>query len=931
LVGRDGELDAMQRFLAEVHDGSAALVLSGEPGIGKTLLWEAGVALARARGHRVLVHRSVEAEAGFAFTGLADLMAPVVEGVLPALAPPRRRALAVALMLEDPAGAPPDAGAIGLALTDALRRLAAAMPLVVALDDIQWLDSSTARVLPLALRRLEGASVAALTTLRVAPEVRPPFELARTFTRLEEMPLDPLDLGDLHRLLKDRLALELSRPELVRVLETSGGNPFFAIEIGRELIRLRGAIHVPASLKEALGGRLARLPLQTLDVLLAVAASARPTVEVTASAHDAPTEDTLRALGVAARDGVISLEGDKLRFTHPLLASLCYEQAPLWKRRAVHAELAALVDDAEQRARHLALAAEGADAAVAAELDVATSHAAARGATAAAAELAELAAQSTPSGETEARRRRRRAAATFHHMAGDFGRATDLLTGLAEELLPGNERAGVMYMRALIGRDDLPTRVRLAEQALRDAGNDDALGSQILGFLSINRWLMGDVPAGLRDALEGLARAERLGDRRMVAVALGRVGLMEAWAAEVTPGLLERGVEIETTLDTPLMFIESPSFILACRQQENDQLDSARSMIQEVTRVAADRGDEHTRQWTRLQLLLIETHAGRWPLALEHAAEARAIAEQTQEAQYRGMVESIASHVEADTGLIREARLSAECGLRNARSVSDEIHTISNLASLGHLELVLGDMTRAADRLRELPARMAATGYRVASADPSADAIEALVGVGELDRARLYLDELMRIAPRLNRAMRVAAWRSAGLLAAAGGDRTGAIDAFQRGLAADENPPMYPLERARTLLALGAAHRQALQRRAARQTLEQALQILEELGARPWAQKARTELARISGRRAATDDLTGAEQRVALLAARGRQNKEIASELFLTVRTVESHLSRVYRKLGLRSRAELARRFAPQEPVAAAMPPSAGDPPGDRQ
>ena len=237
IVGRDVELGRISEFLGGVDDGGGALVLSGAPGMGKTVLWEHGVEEAASRGLRVLAHHAVAAEAGLAFAGLADLLTPVLDDVLPALAPPRRRALTVALRLEDAHGAGLDSTAIGLALMDALRTLAESEDVVVAIDDIQWLDSSTAGVLAPALRRLDGAPVGTLATLRVAPEVRAPFELARTFGSLGEVSLKPLAIRDLHRLLSDRLGLELSRPELTRVLEASGGNPFFALEIGREPLR----------------------------------------------------------------------------------------------------------------------------------------------------------------------------------------------------------------------------------------------------------------------------------------------------------------------------------------------------------------------------------------------------------------------------------------------------------------------------------------------------------------------------------------------------------------------------------------------------------------------------------------------------------------------------------------------------------------------
>jgi DNA-binding CsgD family transcriptional regulator len=918
-VGRDGELEELRGFLRGVGGGAGALVLVGEPGIGKTILWEAGVEEATALGHRVLVHRAVEAEAGLAFTGLADLVAPVLVEVMPALAPPRRRALRVALLLDDPGDDPPDPRAIGLAFLDAMRRLAADGPVVLAIDDLQWLDSSSATILPLALRRLRGEAVAVVATLRDAPDVRAPFELARVFgqERTRNVSLDALRLGELHRLLTDRLDLELSRPELVRVLEISGGNPFFALELGRELARsatrhlVGGAIRVPASLREALDGRLARLPGQTVDVLLVASALARPTVELTVAASG-EREGSLDALDAAAREGVVQLDGQDLRFTHPLLASLCYEQAPPWRRRAVHERLATAVTDVEQRARHLALATVGAGAGLAAALDAAAEHAAARGATAAAAELAELAAQRTPpESPAEQRRRRQVAAARFHQFAGDFGRACELYGSLAEELPAGLERADVLYARAVVGRDDLPTRVRLCEQALSEASGGDARSAQILGFLAMTRWLLGDVPAALRDARAGLARAERLGDARALAVALGRVGLMETWALDITPGLLERGVAIERTLDNPLMFVDSPAFILAIRLYETDALDRSRAMLEGMERAAVERGDEHTRQFAVMQLIIVEWYAGRWHRALEYAAVACELAEQTQEPQYGAVIRRLSSTVEADVGLVEQARRSAEEGLRLARSISDEINTIGNLAALGHLELVIGDLRAAGGYLRDLPERQLRTGYRSTRGSPWSDTIETLIGLGELERARAYLSRFQEIAAASNRWARVGAARCAGLLAAAEGDTAGALQAFMRALGEDE-PPMYPFERARTLLALGAVRRQALQRRAARETLEQALAMFERLGARPWAEKTREELGRISGRRAPSEELTDAERRIAELAAQGRHNKEIAAALFIGVGTVEAHLSRVYRKLGVRSRTELAGSFAKQ-------------------
>ena len=269
VIGRDEELGSIQAFLAAVEDGPAALVLSGEAGIGKTSLWRTGVDGAGQRFGRVLIHQSVEAEALLSFAGLSDLLAPVIEEAAPALLPLRREALEVALLLAEPTEEPSDPRAIGLALLDVLRTLSEESPVVIALDDVQWLDTSSAAVLQIALRRLRDERVGLLATLRKVPEIAAPFELERSFPeeRLERLWLGPLSLSALHHLLRERLGLELTRPELGRVLETSAGNPYFALELGRELVRTNErptaghALRVPASLRELLGGRLGRLPV----------------------------------------------------------------------------------------------------------------------------------------------------------------------------------------------------------------------------------------------------------------------------------------------------------------------------------------------------------------------------------------------------------------------------------------------------------------------------------------------------------------------------------------------------------------------------------------------------------------------------------------------------------------------------------------------
>ena len=856
VVGRHEELESVRVFLEESGGPTRAVTLFGEPGMGKTTVWEAGLELAGSLGYATLAHRSAEAEAGFAFTGLADLVGPQLAAVSSELAPPRRRALEVALLLGDPADDPPDPRAIGLAFLDVLRLLSDAGPVLVAIDDLQWLDSSSSIVLPLAIRRLGAEPVKLLTTLRSAPGIRAPFDLVPALgpRGLRELRLAPLRLGDLHHLLSRRLGLELSRPELARILEASGGNPFFALELAR-----RGADpdDAPGSLRDALSDQLAHLPPTTRATLEAVAALARPTTELVAALADDP-DAALASLDVAAREKVVVVDPPRVRFTHPVLASLCYEAMPTRRRREVHARLADVLPDVEQRARHRALAGVGADPALAAELEVASRHAASRGATAAAAELAELAADRTPTDDPQ-RQLRRLSAGGLHHLSGDFAKATALYTSLEGEMPSGPLRADVLYARAIVGLEDMPTRIGLCERALEEAADDDARCAQFHGLIALGRWILGDLPRGLKSARDGLERAERAGDARVLAVALGRVGILETWALDVTPGLLERGVALEQGLASPSWFNDSPAFMLTQRLYETDELDRSRSMLEEMERRAQERGDEHTRQWVVLQLLIVEWYAGRCGRALQHAAVAREIAAQTGEPQYGGMVASVTSRVEADIGLLDEARRTAQEGIRLSQSVSDEIFTVGNLASLGHAYLVSGDLEAAAACLRDLPERQWRTGHLSSLIGSSGDGIEALIGVGAVDDAERLLRGYETVAERANRWSRLGAARCAGLLAAARGEHSAAVRTLERGLAEHGGPPMYALERGRTLLALGVARRLSLQRRAAREALDEALAVFEELGAVPWVERARDELGRISGRRSPRDELTDAE------------------------------------------------------------------------
>ena len=511
VIGRDEELAAIGTFLDGAWSGPRALVFAGEAGIGKTLLWETGVAQAKGRVGRVLSCRGAEAEASLSFAALSEVVGPVFDEVSLSLAAPRRRALAVALLLAEPGEERPDAHAIGLAVLDALRVLAADGPVVVALDDAQWLDPASADVLGVALRRLEDDHVGVLATFRTGYQAAGPLELERTFPdeRLERRLVGPLSLSGVYQLLRERLALELTRLELARFHEATAGNAYYALELGRELLRTGTrpaagrALRVPESLRGLLASRLSRLPAETVDVLVLAAALARPTVDLVAATYGGG-ESVLAALEGALREGVIELDELRIRFAHPLLASVCYEQAPAWKRRAVHRALADAVADVEEQARHLALAAAGPDAVAAARLEAAAGHAAARGATGAAAELAELAVGLTAD-DPALTRTRRLLAAHFHRLAGNSDESLAILDALVAEAAPGPERADVLFETALNYSAGAPTAIALCDEARREAGTDDVRSARILGVRSLYGLLGLGIRQAVSDAREALA------------------------------------------------------------------------------------------------------------------------------------------------------------------------------------------------------------------------------------------------------------------------------------------------------------------------------------------------------------------------------------------------------------------------------------------
>jgi DNA-binding CsgD family transcriptional regulator len=914
VIGREQELDELEAVLAAVDELPAAFLVAGEPGIGKTSLWRAGLELASARGFRVLRATPATAETRLSFAAVADLLEPVLAEALSALPPPQRVALEVALLLEDSEGRPPDHRAVSFAFLGVLRALRDAAPLVVAVDDVQWLDGPSAFVLEFALRRLQKDPVLFLLAQRTdGDDDRLPLGLDRAFSddRLHRVSLGALSLGALHRLLRERLRLVLPRPRIRRLHELSGGNPFYALELARAVergsIRLEAGEPLPSSLGTLVNERIAGLPEESREALVVASALSQPTIELLEAALGRDP-----ALGPALEAQVVELERDRIRFAHPLLASGVYWTTSPAERHALHWRLAQLVPDAEERARHLALGVDGPDADVAAALEEAAARARARGASAAAAELGELSRRLTPPDRPVDFHRRTIATANACFDTGDPARATELLEETCAEASEAGTRAEALAVLARLHRfrGDQPLAAELARRALAEAGSDDRLRAEAALALAATLMLLReDLEQGVELAALAAEHAARSDDVVLESETLCVLSLLECLVGNPqAAATLQRAPEeaeqvfFARTLSLPTtnrgvlaLWTDGP--------KAAEKLRDGRDLI-------LARDDEGSVPMALANLAVAEYLAGRWDDAAEAAGDAFEAAVQTGQGHNEAFALATRALVRGSRGDEEGCRADAARALELAGDRSIAVARINAVWALGVLELSLGRAAETANAIRPQRERLLAAGV----AEPGTirflpDEIEALVALGRIDEAETLLGWLEERGRALDRVSALAAAaRCRGLLALAGRDTDAALACFEDALREHDRADM-PFERARTLLARGSALRHARRRRDARETIEEARASFASLGAVLWEQKAADEIGRIGGRRASGDELTPAEERVAALVAEGLSNKEAAAALFLTERTVEFHLTHVYRKLGVRSRSELARRL----------------------
>jgi DNA-binding CsgD family transcriptional regulator/tetratricopeptide (TPR) repeat protein len=912
VIGRELELATVQQVLVGMSDGAGSLVVQGLPGIGKTVIWAAAVSAARDQGVVVRECRCAQADSTMAFAGLGDLFDSLDPAILDSLPAVQRHALSAALLLDQTGVVTGSERVVGVAVLGVLRSLAADTTLVLAIDDVQWLDPSSRSALTFALRRLRDEPIGLIASYRLASDedTATDADLGLSGDRLT---LGPVSVGDIRALLRSRLSLSVTRSTLTRVYDATGGNPMAGLEIGRALQRwgrepsAGEPLPVPTDLRALVADRLSGLNSDTRELLLVCAAVAQPTVALVLSTGD---PDRMRdALDEAESARVLTVEGDRVRFTHPLLASVPYADLAPVARRRLHLRLAGIVTEPEEHARHAALGADGPDPAVAAALELAAQHASDRGSAAAGAELAELAVTGTPEDCVDDLQRRHFDAAERVFRLGEPVRAWDLALGGLELTAAGVNRVRGLLLLATIAywtQGDEETS-RWCRQALAEAGTDPLLLSRC--YLALADMTTGTATASLAQAHTAVALLEQVDSPplELLASALKVTAYHELRAGNgLSRAALERAVELDASAP-PVPVLERAGMVLGMLLRFACCFDEARTHLHEMRRSAEDEGDDGVIHHILGHLALLDCWAGDYDSAIASARTGRELMAET------GMgspsVTSAHSLAEAHLGHLDAARQMATLDLGADEAQGELAGVACQLRSLGFIELSSGNLDAAAAHLLRALELADRLGGEPAVLRVHGDAVEALIGSGQRDEAERLTEALERsTASGLPWSMAVAG-RCRGLLAAHDDQLTQAVGFLEQSVTDHERVPM-PFERARTMLALGVALRRSRRNRAAREVLDNALLTFTELRTPVFARRARDELARIGGRVGDHMQLTATESRVADLVAAGSTNREVADSLVISVRTVETHLSHVYRKLDVRSRTELARRIS---------------------
>lgn len=882
VFGREEVLAACRRHLAA--DGG--VLLSGPAGIGKSTLVNA---LSSATDEVVLSASPVASEARLPYVALFDLFGGFLAAADQLLPKHLATTLRAALLHDQPTL---DAGAhqlgLRIAVVELLRAIAAERPVLLTVDDAQWLDGPSAEVLAFAVRRLSGTSVRTLVAERVADHAEPRLAgLCRA--PVLDVSLGGLPETDLAALLRGRLGLRLHSSAMSRVTAACGGNPLYALELGRALIRRDGTpqpddpLPVPRRLRDLLADRLAALTPDLRPMLLTLAAGG--------PAPQGPQAATAVAAGVLARgpDG-------KLGFSHPLLSELVYADATGPQRRAAHAQIADLADDPVRQAWHRALASSEPDAHVAAALDKAAETARRRGAPGMAAELSRLAADRTPSDPAGAARRLLDAAHS-DYAAGLF---TETRAD-CERALPDADAEGRVRARLLLVDldPDGDSAHGLLDEAARDARGHPHLAARVHLYRADVAMRAGDLPG----CLTGLAQAEALagGEPELLMQIFSIRGPIELRTdGPRAMRTLQHGARVAEGRPLTEASVYVRAHLAAAQLRQGSVSDAVRGL--ETLRCEVERAGRLHELGDVLHVLTAAyERAGQCRLAFATGRAGARLREDLEPSPGRAFLLRGMAELNGGTAAAAADALEAATGALETAHMTESLAYAVGL--LGRARYLLGDVDAAATLYGRSRTLLDGIGYR----DPAlilldGDLVEALARTGAAEQAGHVLADARARARRPDRAViQLGLDRAEAVLKSVTGTPRTAAAFLREALGRDAGHP-YPLEVARGWLTLGVIETQARRHAAARKAYSEAARRFAALGCAPWRRYTDSALA---GLDRLDQPATDVEQRIFDLVCAGATNRQIANELHLSVKTVEAHLTRMYRRRGVRNRAGL--------------------------
>jgi len=925
IVGRDAALTRLRGLVDPAPPTSRVLLVTGEAGMGKTVLLADTAERARAAGMRVLSVTGRESESKLAFAGLHQLLRPVLPTAA-GLPGPQARALLGALGLSDPG--PADRLLTGVAVLTLLSDLSERSPVVVVADDAQWLDRSSLDALAFAGSRLDAERVVLLVGARGQA---PPPGFDRGFPELHLEPLSAADAG----LLLDRQPRPPRGRARAQVLAQAAGNPMALIELAKVIAddpaasRRWAAEPLPLTdrLAAVLASRFAALPGQTQAALLLAAVADSPDLNAAASHGAGPDA---RALAPAEQLGLVKVDRAGLHFSHPLVRSAVYHSAPFAQRAAAHRELAsALRDQPDRRAWHLAAAALHPDEHVASLLEATATQAQRRGGAAAAALALERAAELSPDPEDQARRLVAAASAAVPTGQGDWVQdlATRALAVTTDPELRLTARHNAAWALAWSGRRTaaLPALLSVAEEASRDL---PALAWDALGSAATVAYQSG-MPASRQAVSRTLGLLERQGPPPPGRAPALDIDVLRLWIRVSADPIGSRNQllpQLHKIVGSP---IEEPSlWRIASAAWLLDESGLAITLLQDAMQRLRAPGVRGTSGGSLTVLGWAYIDTGRWDEALDVAGEAASLAEANQMELIAASADVITATVlalRADSDAARKHAVRAlatvdpaECGLIAARA----------RRALGVAALADGSYLQAFTQLRGLFSEDGTPLHNYAS----------YLGMADLAAAAVRADRRMEgsdvIEHALGRLDGTASARIEQLIARARGILAGPDGAeahFDNALA-DPAGDQWPFERAQLRLDYAEWLRRRRRINDAKPVLTQALSTFRRLGAQSWAQRAQAELrasgVAVVGAPAEPDalgELTPQQRQIVRLASDGLTDREIGDRLFLSPRTVSSHLYRSYPKLGVASRHQLRDVIARDGTPATARESTAGE------